>query len=144
MRILILCTGNSCRSQMAHGFLQSFDKSLDVHSAGTDPTSQVNPQAIQVMHEVGIDISTHTPKNVAIYLNEEWDYVITVCGGANETCPLFISKVGKRLHIGFDDPASSTDINEFRRVRDEIKKEFIEFYVTQVMKKEIPRCSCEK
>ncbi|MBR5332125.1 MAG: arsenate reductase ArsC [Muribaculaceae bacterium] len=132
MRVLILCTGNSCRSQMAHGFLQSFDKSLEVHSAGTNPTSQVNPQAIQVMHEVGIDISTHTPKSVGIYLNDEWDYVITVCGGANETCPMFVGKVGKRLHIGFDDPAHSTDINEFRRVRDEIKSKLLSFYSSNI------------
>ena len=132
MRVLILCTGNSCRSQMAHGFLQSFDKSLEVHSAGTNPTSQVNPQAIQVMHEVGIDISTHTPKSVGIYLNDEWDYVITVCGGANENCPMFVGKVGKRLHIGFDDPAHSTDINEFRRVRDEIKSKLLSFYSSNI------------
>lgn len=132
MRVLILCTGNSCRSQIAHGFLQSFDKSLEVHSAGTNPTSQVNPQAIQVMHEVGIDISTHTPKSVGIYLNDEWDYVITVCGGANETCPMFVGKVGKRLHIGFDDPAHSTDINEFRRVRDEIKSKLLSFYSSNI------------
>ncbi len=125
MRVLILCTGNSCRSQMAHGFLQSFDKSLEVHSAGTNPATHVHPLAVQVMAEVGIDISAHTPKNVEIYLNQEWDYVITVCGGANETCPMFTGKVGKRLHIGFDDPAISTDINEFRRVRDEIKREFV-------------------
>ena len=132
MRVLILCTGNSCRSQMAHGFLQSFDKSLEVHSAGTNPTSQVNPQAIQVMHEVGIDISAHKPKSVEIYLNDEWDYVITVCGGANETCPMFVGKVGKRLHIGFDDPAHSTDINEFRRVRDEIKSKLLSFYSSNI------------
>lgn len=142
MRVLILCTGNSCRSQMAHGFLQSFDKSLEVYSAGTSPALQVNAQAIQVMHEVSIDISTHTPKSVEIYLNDEWDYVITVCGGANETCPMFVGKVGKRLHIGFDDPANSTDINEFRRVRDEIKNKFFEFYLTQVTKKELPQCCC--
>ena len=132
MRVLILCTGNSCRSQMAHGFLQSFDKSLEVYSAGTNPALQVNPQAIQVMHEVGIDISTHTPKSVGIYLNDEWDYVITVCGGANETCPMFVGKVGKRLHIGFDDPAHSTDINEFRRVRDEIKSKLLSFYSSNI------------
>ncbi len=133
MRVLILCTGNSCRSQIAHGFLQSFDKSLEVHSAGTNPASQVNPQAIQVMHEVGIDISTHKPKSVEIYLNDEWDYVITVCGGANETCPMFVGKVGKRLHIGFDDPSDeeASDewiMSEFRRVRDEIMVSFNEFY----------------
>ena len=117
---------------MAHGFLQSFDKSLEVYSAGTNPALQVNPQAIQVMHEMGIDISTHTPKSVGIYLNDEWDYVITVCGGANETCPMFVGKVGKRLHIGFDDPAHSTDINEFRRVRDEIKSKLLSFYSSNI------------
>ena len=121
---------------MAHGFLESFDKSLDVHSAGTKPASQVNPRAVQVMNEVGIDISTHVPKTVETYLNDEWDYVITVCGGANETGPMFVGKVDKRLHIGFDDPANSTDINEFRRIRDEIKNKFSEFYLKQVQKRE--------
>lgn len=140
MRVLILCTGNSCRSQMAHGFLQSLDKSLDVHSAGTNPASQVNSRAIEVMRELGIDISTHTPKNVEIYLNDEWDYVITVCGGANEACPMFVGKVGKRLHIGFDDPAqvvgnSSYIMSEFCRVRDEIKSQFTEFYTTHILPK---------
>lgn len=130
MKVLILCTGNSCRSQMAHGFLQSFNQDLEVHSAGTKPAERVNPKAVEVMSEAGIDISFHTPKSVETYLKDEWDYVITVCGGANETCPMFIGKVGKRLHIGFDDPANTTDINEFRRVRDEIKHKFSEFYET--------------
>ena len=71
MKVLILCTGNSCRSQMAHGFLQSFDKNLEVYSAGTKPTEMVNPRAVQVMKEVGIDISSHTPKNVSEYLNKD-------------------------------------------------------------------------
>lgn len=133
MRVLILCTGNSCRSQMAHGFLQSFDASLEVHSAGTRPAKQVNPLAIKVMNEAGVDISTHTPKSVEIYLNDEWDFVITVCGGANESCPMFIGKVRNRLHIGFDDPSDAvgTDdfvLSEFRRVRDEIKRRFGLFY----------------
>lgn len=137
MRVLVLCTGNSCRSQMAHGFLQSFDKSWDVHSAGTKPASQVNPKAVQVMHEVGIDISAHTPKSVETYMNDEWDYVITVCGGANETCPMFVGKVGKRLHIGFDDPSEAIGdhdfvMSEFRRVRDEIRNMFAEFYASQM------------
>lgn len=133
MKILILCTGNSCRSQMSHGFLQSFDKKLQVFSAGTEPAEKVNATAVKVMHEVGIDISKHTPKHVEQYLNESWDYVITVCGGANETCPAFFGTVKNRLHIGFDDPshATGTDefiISEFHRVRDEIKKEFENFY----------------
>lgn len=148
MKVLILCTGNSCRSQMAHGFLQSLDKKLEVHSAGTQPATQVNPHAVKVMKEAGIDISSHTPKNVDIYLNDTWDYVITVCGGANETCPTFIGEVGKRLHIGFDDPSDaqgSEDFvtSEFRRVRDEIRKRIAEFYVTEIMKREIPKCSCD-
>ena len=127
---------------MAHGFLQSFDMSLDVYSAGTNPAPQVNPQAIQVMREAGIDISTHTPKNVETYLNDEWDYVITVCGRANETCPTFAGKVGNRLHIGFDDPAESNDIDEFRRIRDVIKNKMAAFYITQILKKELPKCCC--
>ena len=108
MRILVLCTGNSCRSQMAHGFLQSFDRHIEVYSAGTSPAKHVHPIAISVMSEVGIDISHHIPKMVEQYLNEQWDYVITVCGGANETCPTFVGKVGKRIHIGFDDPSNVT------------------------------------
>ena len=137
MRILILCTGNSCRSQMAHGFLQSFDNKLDVFSAGTSPAKHVHPIAISVMSEVGIDISHHIPKMVEQYLNEQWDYVITVCGGANETCPTSVGKVGKRIHIGFDDPSiviGSKDfvISEFRRVRDDIRKAFCDFYATYV------------
>ena len=80
MKILILCTGNSCRSQMAHGFLQSFDASLEVYSGGTEPAAQVNPKAVEVMKEAGIDISSHTPVSVRTYLDQAWDYVITVCG----------------------------------------------------------------
>lgn len=140
MRVLILCTGNSCRSQMAHGFLQSFDKRLDVHSAGTKPAAHVNPKAVKVMMEAGVDISAHTPKSVDIYLNEPWDYVITVCGGANETCPMFTGEVGKRLHIGFDDPSDAVGsdefvMSEFRRVRDEIKEGFERFYTAAIAEK---------
>ena len=147
MRILILCTGNSCRSQIAHGFLQSFSKDLKVHSAGIKPAECVNPKAVEVMRETGIDISQHKPNSVEIYLNDEWDYVITVCGGANESCPIFVGKVGKRLHIGFDDPSDAVGseefvMSEFRRVRNEIKQRFAEFYITQILKKEIPKCSC--
>jgi arsenate reductase len=134
MKILILCTGNSCRSQMAHGFLQSFDKGLTVCSAGTEPAKQVNPKAVKVMNEAGIDISHHSPKLVDQYLTEEWDYVITVCDNANETCPAFFGKVKNRLHIGFEDPSLATGSeehiwSEFRRVRDEIKNEFYKLFV---------------
>ena len=133
MKILILCTGNSCRSQMAHGFLQSFDKRLDVHSAGTFPGPEVNPKAIEVMAEAGVDISGNTPKSVDKYLKDSWDYVITVCDDANETCPFFPGKVGQRLHMGFEDPSKAVGsdefiMSEFRRIRDLIRKEFYEFY----------------
>ena len=133
MKVLILCTGNSCRSQMAHGFLQSFDSDINVFSAGTKPVERVNPSAVKVMQEEGIDISWHTPHNVEEYLNESWDYVITVCGGANESCPAFVGKVGHRIHIGFDDPpkmakeladkgaSEEEQLECYRKVRDEIK-----------------------
>lgn len=137
MRILVLCTSNSCRSQMAHDFLQSFDSHQEVYSAGTSPAEHVHPLAISVMAEVGIDISHHVPRNVKEYLDEPWDYVITVCGGANETCPTFVGKIGKRIHIGFDDPSNVVGskehvISEFRRVRDDIMKAFRNFYATYI------------
>lgn len=133
MKILILCTGNSCRSQMAQGFLQSLDKKPEVHSAGTEPAEQVNPKAIQVMKEAGIDISLNVPKSVNQYIKNEWDYVITVCDDANETCPVFGGNVKHRLHMGFKDPSKAIGtedfiMNEFRRVRDEIKVSFQKFY----------------
>lgn len=135
MKILILCTGNSCRSQMAHGILESLAPSLVVCSAGTSPAAQVNPKAVEAMRELGIDISAHTPKDVRAYLDEPWDYVITVCGGANEKCPVFMGEVGNRLHIGFDDPSDAVGseefvMSEFRRVRDEIKEKFTVFLST--------------
>jgi arsenate reductase len=134
-RILVLCTGNSCRSQMAEGFLKSFDPNLEVYSAGTHPASRVSSRAIQVMKEVGIDISQEYPKSVDQFLNDSFDYVITVCDHAKETCPAFSGKVTHRLHIGFDDPAEAfgTDeevINEFRRVRDRIKEQFYKWHQT--------------
>ena len=133
IKVLILCTGNSCRSQMAHGFLQSFGPELQVFSAGTEPAAQVNPKAIAVMKEAGIDISHHTPTHVEKYLDQEWDYVITVCDDANVTCPAFLGKVKHRLHFGFEDPSKATGSeefiwNEFRRIRDMIRQKFYEFY----------------
>jgi arsenate reductase len=118
---------------MAHGFLQSFDLKLDVHSAGTEPAKQVNQTAVKVMNEVGIDIGHHRPRLVDIYLNDEWDYVITVCDNAKETCPVFIGKVIHRLHIGFEDPSNAKGtqefiMSEFRRIRDEIKTKFFRLY----------------
>ena len=137
MKILILCTGNSCRSQMAHGLLQSFDPNITVRSAGTEPAKQVNQKAVKAMQEIGVDISHHTPKMVDQYLSEEWDYVITVCDHANETCPAFFGKVKHRLHIGFEDPSHAVGTDEFIwsefiRVRDEIKEGFWKLYVEQI------------
>jgi arsenate reductase (thioredoxin) len=133
MKVLILCTGNSCRSQMAHGFLQSFDPDITVCSAGTEASGKLNQKAVAVMKEIGIDISHHTSDPVELYLDQEWDYVITVCGGANEACPAFLGKVKHRLHIGFDDPSHTVGTDEFirsefRRVRDEIKDAFWKLY----------------
>lgn len=132
-RILILCTGNSCRSQMAAGFMKSFDRNLEVYSAGTNPAARVSSRAVQVMKEAGIDIGSERPKSVDQFLGESFDYVITVCDNAKETCPVFIGSVSNRLHIGFDDPAEATGTEEevltvFRRVRDEIKERFFKWY----------------
>jgi arsenate reductase len=118
---------------MAEGFLKSFDQELEVFSAGTKPSPQVHPKAIQVMNEIGIDLSKNFPKMVDQFLNDSFDYVITVCDNAKETCPLFIGKVGKQLHIGFEDPADAIGTEEeilsaFRRIRDEIKNDFYKFY----------------
>lgn len=123
MKILILCTGNSCRSQMAEGFLKSFGSNLEVYSAGTKPEKAVNPKAIQVMKEKGIDLSRNYPKSVDQFIEQPFDYVITVCDSAKETCPVFSGQVNHRLHMGFEDPAGTigTDeeiLDKFREVRD--------------------------
>lgn len=133
MKILILCTGNSCRSQMAEGFLKSFDARLQVFSAGTHPAAHSNPFAIAVMKEAGVDISQNKPKKVDLFLADSFDYVITVCDDANESCPYFSGKVLHRLHIGFEDPAGATGTEEeilmvYRKIRDQIRQEFIKFY----------------
>lgn len=131
-RILILCTGNSARSQIAEGFLRSFDSSLEVFSAGTFPAEQVNPFAVGVMKEVGIDLSGHHPKSVDQFLDQPFDYVITVCDNAKETCPVFAGKVQHRVHLGFPDPAQARGSREdvlsvFRTVRDDIESTFRHF-----------------
>ncbi len=137
MKILILCTGNSCRSQMAHGFLQSFNKNITVCSAGTEASGKLNPGAVKAMAEIGIDISGHSSDSVDKYLNDKWDYVSTVCGGANEACPTFTGKVKQRLHIGFDDPTDAVGTEEFVwseyiRVRNEIKNAFYKLYTQEI------------
>lgn len=133
MKILIICTGNTCRSQMAEGFLKSFNSKPEVYSAGTAAEGKVNPYAVKAMGELGIDISHQRPESVDIYLDENFDYVITVCNGAKEVCPVFTGEVKHRLHIGFEDPANSRGSDEevlpvYRKVRDQIKKQFYEFY----------------
>jgi arsenate reductase len=118
---------------MALGFLQSFSQALSVHSAGTEPAKEVHPLAVKTMAEAGIDISKNVPAKVDDYLDREWDYVITVCDQAKESCPLFTGMVKHRLHMGFEDPAKATGTPEevlsvFRTVRDQIKEAFIAFY----------------
>ncbi len=128
-RVLVLCTGNSARSQMTEGFLRSFDSRLEVYSAGTNPSPRVNPFAVQAMREAGIDISGGVPKKVDQFINQPFDYVITVCDDADKSCPNFKGKVGKRAHIGFPDPAKATGTDAeklavFRKVRDDIRQRF--------------------
>jgi arsenate reductase (thioredoxin) len=126
IRVLILCTGNSARSQMAEGLLRNLGgERFEVMSAGT-VASFVRPQAIAAMAEIGIDISEHRSKSVEEFATQEFDYVITVCDDANENCPVFPRET-KRIHWSFDDPAESGDINVFRTVRDEIRAKLEEF-----------------
>ena len=124
---------------MAEGFLKSIDKNLEVCSAGTKPAEKVNPFAVKAMKEIGIDISKGIAENVDKYLSQSFDYVITVCDNAKETCPVFMGAVKHRLHIGFDDPADAVGTEEevmpvYRRVRDEIKRDFYEFYLKELKK----------
>jgi arsenate reductase len=140
LRILVLCTGNSARSQMAAGLLASFDSRLEVYSAGTKPSPRVNPYAIRVMSEVGIDISGGHPKSVEQFVAQPFDYVITVCDDADKNCPYFTGKVGKRMHIGFPDPAAAKGTDEellavFRSVRDDIRARFRELYDSEIKAK---------
>jgi len=122
---------------MAEGLLKSYDSRLEVVSAGTEPSSKVHPKAIQVMNQINMDISNNYPKNVSEFLSDNFAFVITVCGGANESCPVFVGNVKNRLHIGFDDPADATGTddqitNEFTRVRNEIERDFRVFYTEQI------------
>ncbi len=132
MRVLVLCTGNSARSQMAEGFLRAMDRrGWEVYSAGTEPAERVNPYAVEVMREMGIDLGESRPKPVAQFLGEAFDLVVTVCGEAERDCPVFRGRVGRRVHIGFEDPAravgSPEEVREvFRRVRDQIQSKMEE------------------
>lgn len=133
MRILVLCTGNRCRSQMVQGVLEYLNPLLEVHSAGVKPAEAVHPLAISVMKEIGIDISLHYPKSVNQYLDQSWDYVLTVCSSAKESCPIFRGKVKQQLHIGFEDPdafvgTTEEQIQQFRSVRDRIITDITDWY----------------
>ncbi|MFO1488505.1 MAG: arsenate reductase ArsC [Verrucomicrobiota bacterium] len=127
--ILILCTGNSCRSHLAEGLLRSLAGDfLDVQSAGSKPAGYVHPLAIQVMREIGLDLSAHHSKHMNDFLSRPVETVITVCGNADQACPVFPGQLN-RHHWGFDDPAHATGTDEeklavFRRVRDEIRRVF--------------------
>jgi len=137
MKILILCTGNSCRSQMAEGYLKSFDKGFEVYSAGTNPANKVNPFAVKVMSEIGIDISNGIAEDVNKYVNRSFDYVITVCDNAKEVCPVFNGEVKQQLHMPFDDPADATGTEEevlavYRKVKNEIFERFNQFYAKEL------------
>lgn len=131
-KVLFLCTANSCRSQMAEGIANHFlGDRLEAVSAGTE-ASFVNPRAIQVLGEIGVDISRHRSKNLDEFTGQEFDYVITLCGDANEKCPLFFGGV-QRTHLGFPDPAKAVGteeeiLQEFRRVRDEIQESLLAFF----------------
>ena len=128
-KILILCTGNSCRSQMAEGILRAVAGDLvEVYSAGSKPAGYVHPKAVQVLQEIGIDISGHASKHLEDFLNRKITTVITVCGNADQAYPMFPGQVN-RYHWGFDDPAHATGteeeiLAEFRRVRDQIRLVF--------------------
>lgn len=131
-KVLFLCTANSCRSQMAEGIANHFlGDRLEAFSAGTG-ASYVNSGAIKVLGEIGVDISGHRSKNMDEFSGQNFDYVITLCGDANEKCPLFFGGV-QRTHLGFSDPAKATGseekiMSEFRRVRDEIKDALLAFF----------------
>jgi arsenate reductase (thioredoxin) len=131
-KILFLCTHNSCRSQMAEGIVNHFlGDRFRAFSAGTEAT-QVNPLAVRVLVEIGIDITGHRSKVMDEFAGESFDYVITLCGDANEQCPLFFGGV-RRVHIGFDDPSRFSGsveevLTEFRRVRDEIRNRLTVFF----------------
>ena len=122
---------------MAAGFLKAFDDQIKVYSAGTKPDAKVNAYAVKVMREMGIDISKNKPAPVASFTDTSFDFVITVCDGAKESCPVFTGEVKQRLHIGFEDPAQATGTEEevlpvYRRIRDEILVAFFAFYQREI------------
>ena len=135
-QVLFLCTHNSCRSQMAEGLINHFlGDRFQAYSAGTEAT-RVNPLAIRVLSELGIDISRHFSKTIAEFYGQHFDHVITLCGSANEQCPLFFGGVN-RIHIGFYDPSCVSGseeevLLEFRRVRDELQQKLIDYLTGEI------------
>lgn len=129
-RVLVLCTGNSCRSQMAQGWIDHLlGDRWESRSAGTAPASRVHPLAVRAMAEVGVDISGNQPEHVGVHLHQPWDLVVTVCDSAKEACPVFPGRVS-RLHLSFEDPAAADGTDDekmavFRRVRDEIRERLL-------------------
>jgi arsenate reductase len=134
--VLVLCTGNSCRSQMAEGLINARLEGFEAYSAGTKPGRQIHPKALEVMNEVGVDLSLYETKGLDYFQGQRFDYVITVCNSARESCPVWLGEAGERIHIGFDDPAAATGADEeitaeFRRVRDEIEEQVLGFLSSQ-------------
>lgn len=135
-RVLILCTGNSCRSQMAEGLINHYlGENWQAYSAGTEPSGYVHPLAIEAMDELGIDVSQQVSKNTSVYRNVSFDQVVTVCDDAAENCPLWLGG-GKVNHVGFPDPARATGNDEekmafFRQVRDDIRDRLLPFLEQQ-------------
>jgi arsenate reductase len=148
MKILILCSDNSCLSQMAQGWLQSFDKSLTVCSAGISPAIEVHPLAVQTLASSGIDISHHKPEAVEEYIDEPWDYVITVSRDAEENCPAFTGKVRNLIHSNFYNPTRAKGTpesiaNEFRRISNQIKMKMYDLYCDEIQNGGYgPTCTC--
>ena len=137
MKILILCSDNSCLSQMAQGWLQSFDRTLIVHSAGISPAIEVHPLAVQTLASSGIDISYHKPEAVEEYIDEPWDYVITVSRDAEENCPAFTGKVRNLIHTSFYNPARAKGTpesiaGEFRRISNQVKMKMYDLYCDEI------------
>jgi arsenate reductase len=131
-KVLVLCTGNSCRSQIAEGLINAQLDGFEAFSAGTKPSGYVHPNAIAAMRELGIDLSQNESKNLEQFKGQRFDYVITVCDSVKEDCPVWLGDADKRIHIGFDDPAEASGTEEeimaeFRRARDEIAERVLGF-----------------
>ncbi len=137
MKLLILCTGNSARSQMAEGRFKYFYPDWEVYSAGTQPADRVHPLAVEAMAQDGVNISSYHPKSVDGYLSQSFDVVLTVCDNAKENCPVFVGEVKHRIHHSFEDPARAPgsqqeQLKVFQKVRDQIK-EFVRDFSVEII-----------